>query len=148
LPFFSRTFTQGVPLINMSVGVSLARSQALVAAGQQAPQMQIVQGLIDTGASGTCIDPLVLNALQIQATGVTPMLTPSTGGTPIDADTFDVAIMIQSTPNAAPLFIPNMAVAASELFAAQGFHVLVGRDILSRCIMTYNGASGLFMLAF
>jgi hypothetical protein len=75
------------------------------------------------------------------------MLTPSTGQTPIDADTYDVAIAIPNGPNNG-LIIHNMPVTSSELFAAQGFHVLVGRDILSRCILTYNGALDLFMLAY
>jgi hypothetical protein len=75
------------------------------------------------------------------------MLTPSTGQTPIDADTYDVGITIPNGPSNG-LVIHNMPVTACELFAAQGFHVLVGRDILSRCILTYNGALDLFMLAY
>jgi hypothetical protein len=75
------------------------------------------------------------------------MLTPSTGTVPVDADTYDVAIMIPNGPNNG-LIIHNMPVTASELFAAQGFHVLVGRDILGQCILTYNGALDLFMLAY
>lgn len=76
------------------------------------------------------------------------MLTPSTGITPVDADTYDVSVVIASIQGQLPLVIPNMAVSAAELFLAQGFHVLLGRDILQRCILTYNGTIGLFMLAF
>lgn len=132
----------------MGIGVSMAKNQALQTAGQPVPPMQQVQALIDTGASGTCVDPLVLNALQLQPTGITPMLTPSTGITPVDADTYDVSVVIASIQGQLPLVIPNMAVSAAELFLAQGFHVLLGRDILQRCILTYNGTIGLFMLAF
>ncbi len=39
-----------------------------------------------------------------------------------------------------------MILNASELYAAQGFHALIGRDILSQCGFVYNG-SGFFTLA-
>jgi hypothetical protein len=131
----------------MIIGVSGARSQALITAGLPLPPLQNVRALLDTGASGTCVDPIIFTALGLQPTGSIPMLTPSTGQTPIDADTYDVAIAIPNGPNNG-LIIHNMPVTSSELFAAQGFHVLVGRDILSRCILTYNGALDLFMLAY
>lgn len=103
MPHFGRTFTQGAPIINLGIGVSAARAQALVAAHQPIPPMQTVQGLIDTGASGTCVDPLVLAALQLDPTGSIPMLTPSTGNTPVDTDTYDVSVFIASAPGMPPL---------------------------------------------
>lgn len=95
---------------------------------------------------------MVLNTLQLQPTGTTLMLTPSTGNTPVDADTYDVSILIPGASTAGitdpPLILQNVPVSASELFLAQGFHVLLGRDILQRCVLTYNGAIGLFTLAY
>ena len=41
-----------------------------------------------------------------------------------------------------------MPVVASELFQAQGYHALLGRDILQRCVLTYNGSVGIFTLAY
>lgn len=90
---------------------------------------------------------MVFQALGLQPTGSTPILTPSTGQTPIDADTYDVGIVIPNAPNQA-LIIQNMPVGASELFQAQGFHALLGRDILQRCVLNYNGSIGLFTLAY
>lgn len=134
-------------MINMIVGVSGARAQALTAAGQPLPPVQNVRAMIDTGASCTCIDPLVFQALGLQPTGSTPMLTPSTGQTPVSADTYDVGILIPNHPQLG-LIIHNMPVTASELFQAQGFHALLGRDILQRCVLTYNGSAGIFILAY
>jgi Aspartyl protease len=134
-------------MIDMIIGVSDARAQALTAASQAIPPVQNIRAMVDTGASGTCVDPSVFAALQLQPTGSIPMLTPSTGSTPIDTDTYDVSIII---PNGVlvGLSIPNMPVSASELFAGQGFHALLGRDILQRCVLTYNGSIGLFTLAY
>jgi predicted aspartyl protease len=131
----------------MLVGASAARTQALTAANQPIPTPQNIRALIDTGASHTCVDPMVFTALGLQPTGSTPVLTPSTGATPINADTYDVGIVI---PNGTQqgLIIPNMPVSASELFQAQGFHALLGRDILERCVLTYNGSMAIFTLAY
>jgi predicted aspartyl protease len=131
----------------MIVGVSAARAQALTAAQQPIPQAQNIRALVDTGASGTCIDPMVFQALGLQPTGTTPMITASTGQTPVDAETYDVSITVPNGPNQ-PLVIPNMAVSASQLFMAQGFHALLGRDILQRCVLTYNGSMQFFTLAY
>jgi len=47
-----------------------------------------------------------------------------------------------------PLFISNLPVVCAELLHAQGFHVLVGRDILSECLLVYDGVNGFFSLAY
>ena len=106
----------------------------------------MVRGLIDTGASCTCIDPQVFSTLGLQPTGSAPVLTPSTGAVAVQQALYDVSIMIPHADS--PLFISSMPVLESELFLGQGFHVLVGRDILSRCVLIYNGASGFFTLSY
>lgn len=141
-----------MPLIAAFVGASAARREALTKAGMPIPAPQNVQALVDTGASGTCIDPMIFEALQLQPTGIVPMLTPSTGTTPVETETYDVSIVIPGTVTAGvpdtPFVLSNVPVSASYLFAAQGFHVLLGRDILQRCFLTYNGAIGLFTFAY
>jgi predicted aspartyl protease len=134
-------------MIDLIVSVSGPRMAALMEAGQAVPAPQTIRGLVDTGASNTCVDPSVLTALQLQPTGSVPMLTPSTGATPMSADTYDVGIYI---PNGShqPLVLPNMQVSACELAVAQGFHALVGRDILSQCILVYNGSDGTISFSY
>jgi hypothetical protein len=118
----------------------------LLAAGQLVPNPVQIRGLLDTGASGTAIDPTVLTALGLTPTGTTLVLTPTTGNTPQPADQYDVGFLIPA-PNGAPLFSQTLPVMASELLAAQGFHALIGRDILSQCVFVYNG-SGFFTLSY
>ena len=149
MPHFTLQVTSNGPLLNAFVGVSHARHTALNAAKQPTPQAVQIRALIDTGASCTCMDPSVVTALQLVATGPVTMNTPSTGATPHTAWEYDVSIIIPgASANHAPLLIPNIAVASTELLATLGFHALIGRDILSRCILTYNGETGLFMLAY
>ena len=76
------------------------------------------------------------------------MHTPSTGGVPMAADTYDVGLFIPSTPTSAPYARANMQVSAADLLSGQGFHALIGRDILVHCVMTYNGTMQLVTVAY
>jgi hypothetical protein len=148
MPHFTVSFTQGVPIIDLVVTVSAARRVALEAARIPIPAPLAVRGLVDTGASHTCVDFSIFQALQLQPTGSVPMHTPSTAGVPMAADTYDVAIIIPSSPTSLPFLRANMQVSAADLLPSQGFHVLVGRDILADCMVTYNGAMQLLTLAY
>ena len=76
------------------------------------------------------------------------MITPSTGSTPKLADQFDISLIILAALNMAPLIHHNIPVVESELLAMQGFHVLLGRDVLRGCLLHYDGLGGLFSLAY
>ena len=147
MPHFTLQMTPAGPIVDAFVGVSAARQAALQAAGQQVPMPVRIRALVDTGASATCIDPSVPVALGLTPTGNISMTTPSTGTTPHSADVYDVALLIPG-PTFPPLTLPTIPVAAVDLLQAQGFHALIGRDILGACVFHYNGAVGTFTLAF
>ena len=79
MPYLTLQIAPGGPLLDIMVGVSQARSQALQKLNLPIPSPVQVRGLVDTGASCTCIDPGALNHLGLSATGISQMLTPSTG---------------------------------------------------------------------
>jgi len=136
-------------MLDALVGVSKAWSDVLTANGQAAPAAQRIRALLDTGASCTCIDPSVMTALGLTPTGRIQINTPSTGATPHMADQYDVGIAIPpGVPSHPSLIFPTVAVTASHLLATQGFHALIGRDILRGCLLTYNGTTGTFTLAY
>ena len=131
------------------VGVSEARRAALIAAGQPVPNPERITALIDTGASGTCVDPSVLQALALTPTGMATVNTPSTGSQPHITEQYDVLLVVPgATATHQPLVRPNLAVISAKLLAPQGFHALIGRDVLSMCLLEYNGATNMFSLAY
>jgi hypothetical protein len=99
---------------------------------------------LGTGASCTCIDPSVLNQLGLTPTGSTQINTPTTGAKPASANQYDVSLVILTAENLPPLIHPIMPVVEAELVSMQGFHVLLGRDVLRGCLLTYDGMNGLF----
>lgn len=119
----------------------------MVAAGQTVPAPIAIRGLLDTGASNTAIDPSVLTALGLTPTGTARVNTPTTGAAPQTVEEYDIGIVIPGPAGGAPLFHQTLPVFAAELLNAQGFHALIGRDILSQCVFVFNG-SGFFTLAY
>jgi hypothetical protein len=86
--------------------------------------------------------------LGLAPSGNTLCHTPSTGATPHSAGLYDVSLRIYADLNQQSLYFATLPVMASQLFAAQGIHALIGRDILASCLLHYNGAAGFFTLAF
>ena len=149
MPHFTLSISNQGPTLIALIGVSSARSAALTAAGQQIPGNVQITALVDTGASNTCIDPSVLQRLVLTPTGRTSVNTPSTGNTAVEVDQYDVSLIIPpATVHQIPLFVHTLPVICSELVASQGFHALIGRDILAQCVLFYNGSAGTFTLAF
>jgi aspartyl protease len=120
---------------------------ALVAAQQPIPPAQPIDALVDTGADCTTVDPSVVRALNLQPTGSVSIITPSTGSTPYQTDEYDVGLYLPG-PTAPALVFPTIPVITAHLWHAQGFHALIGRDILDRCLFVYNGDMQLFTLAY
>lgn len=149
MPHFTLGIDPAGPILNAGVSVSQGRRAALIEQGLPVPQMRVIRALVDTGASFTSVEPEVLTLLGLTPTGTMDIVTPSTGLEVHTTDTFDVDFLIgPATDDEVPLTIPNLRVGASLLFLRQGIHALIGRDILKRCILIYNGSTNSFCLSF
>jgi predicted aspartyl protease len=145
MPHLNNPFTAGSPLIELYVSVSDPRRAALTAANQPIPKWQTARALIDTGASGTCIDPSILAPLGLTPTGTIAIQTPSTGGTTHLCLQYDVMLGIYHPTNS--MILGTTPVIATDL-ASQGIQALLGRDVLSKCLLIFDGSVGTFTLAF
>ncbi len=149
MPHFTLPIESQGPMFNAIVGVSAPLRSALIEANQPIPNSIPVRALIDTGASCTCVDPSILQRLNLTSKGDIPVSTPTTKGTPVAVSQYDVSIAVPPANSGQPtLTFGTIPVACIELIDHQGFHVLIGRDILSHCLFVYNGSTGLFTLGF
>ena len=138
MPHFLLQINPNGALISLSIGVSVSRASALKNLSQPIPNPILVQGLIDTGAS-------LVQSLFLQPTGTSEMLTPSTGNTPKITPVYDISIKI---PHGDASLDFNSIPAMESVLLNQGFHVLIGRDILSKCLLIYDGVANLCTLSF
>ncbi len=149
MPLFTLQAGPDGPIVTAFVMVSAARQRALTDLKQPVPPPQRIKGLIDTGASGTCVDPSVLTALGLTPTGSVQVHSPTTGMEPVSKDQYDIGLAIPGAHDMHPaLIVANLPVLASELLDAQGIHALIGRDVLSRCLLSYDGTTNFFTLCY
>ncbi|MHB8409388.1 MAG: aspartyl protease family protein [Acidiferrobacterales bacterium] len=142
------------PILQAFIAVSPPRQTVLQKAGQPVPPPQLGTFLVDTGASGTCVDPSLLVALGITPKGITSVQTPSTNGAAALCPVYDVQLIVipamQSPPKTPISFMPHVrsiSVIGAQL-VHQGIHGLIGRDVLEQWLLIYNGQVGVFTLSW
>ena len=59
MPYFTRKIEPNGLILNVQVGVSAEREASLQKNSLPVPTPVVVKGIIDTGASSTCIDPAI-----------------------------------------------------------------------------------------
>lgn len=130
------------PRLMVAVSLSKQFTNAMVQAGKDMPAMEAKNGwaLIDTGASNTCIDEAAASALNLPVVGQTKICSASHDATekslyPIYLEFLGHGVTFD------PILAPGAPL------AVQGLLALIGRDILSRCLLVYNGQMGMTTLA-
>lgn len=119
------------PLIQVGVRVGAAYTGAGLGG---APQTYTA--LIDTGASSTAIAPRVVNAVGPQRMGSTPVRS---AGANLVALTYDIQIKFEQHTQPGAWYDLEAVEAAP---ATAGVDVLIGRDLLKKVTMLYDGANG------
>jgi hypothetical protein len=146
----------GGPVMTVFVMASAQRIAALQKANQPIPMPQSGRFLIDTGASGTVVDPGIIAPLGLTPNNFMPVATPTTGQNPQLRPVYDVQIVLPPsiTPRSAQLgpsgLMPHMR-ALSVIATAmrpQGIDGLIGRDVLENVLFVYNGHTGTYTLAW
>lgn len=134
------------PVIDIHIGVSGPRREALSQANQSVPPYVPCRLLIDTGASSTCVDPWIIKKLNLSPSGIVSIHTPSTSANSAHScQQYDVSLLISHT--AINRVFAAIPVIESNL-VHQGIDGLLGRDVLSQCLLIYNGELGIYTLAF
>jgi hypothetical protein len=134
-----------VAIVKLFLGPSVPRAEALAAAGRPPVYPIEVASLVDTGASTTCIDKSVAEQLGLIVTAYLDLKTVSSGDVLIPAARYEVQILFPWGP---PFLIASeIPVVATEL-AHLGVRALLSRDVLSRCVLIWNGPEDSLTVCF
>jgi predicted aspartyl protease len=115
-------------------------AQQLLQQGQTLPTPEAGLALIDTGASGTCIDEAAAQRLGLPVVDVATIASASHSA--IQQNVYPIQIEVIGLP--ITISAPR---AIGAPLAAQGLLVLIGRDVLQHCTLFYNGITGSFTLS-
>jgi len=128
------------PVVQVAVTLEQAFAGTLIQQGKSVPQPITGLALIDTGASNTCIDDEAARSINLPVIDVGSMHSAS--HTKIPSNIYPVQIEIIGFPIQ---FRSPRTMGAS--LKEQGLLMLLGRDLLQRCTLFYNGGSGQITLS-
>jgi hypothetical protein len=77
------------PVIDVKVMQTNQRVEALKKAGQKYSSPVVIAGLIDTGASLSALDTVIVRMLGVAPRGVVSVHTPSTGAAYVTCNSYD-----------------------------------------------------------
>lgn len=131
---------QGARLL-AEISIPSIVANTLLKERQKIPSPLVAPVLLDTGATKTCVDEDILKALGLPAVGRAAVSTPSGKSTLL---LYPVKLEFPGTPLRPLEFSSVIGASLKE----QGIGVLIGRDILSDCILIWNGPAGHFSISF
>jgi predicted aspartyl protease len=126
------------PIIQVSVTIEQHAGKGLLSQGKPLPVPKSGLALIDTGATGTCIDDQAAKELGLPVIDVAKM----TSATHKDQQCSVYPVQINL-----PSVVLNSPRTMGAALAPQGLLVLIGRDVLQNCTLFYNGPTGQITLS-
>lgn len=128
------------PIIPVQVGIPASLKAQLEAQGQSAPVPEEIPALIDTGASITAISIPTAERLQLPVTGSVQI----GGATGVAQQPVYGAFLRVTDP-----FVEYDPIRlAGANLSGVPFQMLIGRDVLCKMLLAYDGKRGRFSLTF
>lgn len=128
------------PRLNVTVAIADQIAQELIKQGKTIQPAVSGAAMIDTGAAMTCIDNDAAKKLQLPIIDVIKMASASHASHP--ANVYPIKLTIAGLP----IGINAPRAVGAEL-KVQDLIALIGRDILTRCTLHYNGPAGQITLS-
>ena len=148
---FTLPITANGAIVRVQVSFGAEAIARLRAEGKAIPQPIVMDALVDSGANVSCIDSSVLDPLcraGLRHRSIILANIPALGGIGLVLE-FDVGLRVLHPSGIArdDLVLGNHIIVEKNL-ASIGYEALIGRDILSKCILLFDGPSDRFTLAY
>ncbi|SIO65518.1 Aspartyl protease [Singulisphaera sp. GP187] len=133
------------PILELIVGPTEATIEALRAAGEPIPLPILVPAMLDTGAGTSLLARRIAEKLGLDPGGERIVIGVGSEGT----ETGVVYRIRLAFPAVPPMLLAStVCVVAVEDLAKFDVGMILGRDLLSRCVLLYNGPDGRCTFAF
>src|SRR5581483_1416795 len=130
------------------IDIEISLPQALVdlytKQGKPLPQSVAGLALIDTGATKSCVHDAIMQQLEVNATGVA---TSQTAYGPRQCNLYPAHFRFPSAQIDIEFNSVMEVDLTGQIVNGQQLIALIGRDVLSRTVFTYNGPMGMYTLS-
>jgi hypothetical protein len=147
MPVLNKLLDQhGHAYVDLILNQPLIRRQALQTAGGVVPPPVNAIGMVDTGATVSVIDPQLRQVLGLVPHRIRRARLPNSP-VPTRVRSYKLELGIYDPAGAFHLLCPMLSVVEMPL-AHTGPQVLVGCDVLERCLFVYDGPARSFTLSY
>ena len=127
------------PVLGPIANIGIAPSGSLAARAGERPVLRVYSGLIDTGASGTCISSKVAEEVGLVPIGKTPVTSATHEAEPMNTYLVDLAMPFGDIASA-PLMAASANLQVTEFNAGSAdFEILIGRDVICAGLFSMAG---------
>jgi predicted aspartyl protease len=137
---------KGAMVVEVYLGVGETLLKLLKEAGRENPRMILLTALVDTGAHRTVIDERFMEDLNLPPLGEVDVHTASTGENPVKRKVSAVNLVLAE--NITVPLADDLKVIAADHLGGLGVQMLLGRDVMSRLHVYYDGPRQQFSLQF
>ena len=132
-------------VVMLRVGLTRRDVKSRRAAGRPVGGFVEVPALIDTGANASAVDPYIARILDLDPVDYAPLHTPS-GAAAGEYPVYEIQLAFAESEIRGDLGI--VEVLGCESLSANGYLMLLGRDVLDLGHFTYDGPAGTFTLDY
>lgn len=145
MPHFTLPISHDGLTLPVIVGIGDKDRQDLESTRQPLPSAVITRGLLDQGSDITVVAPRILSILGLGslAAATTQGVT---GSAPVKL--FEVGLMLHGLMPGSPVFELPQCVVMEAPHPLPNVEVLIGLDVLRKCLLVSDGPGGQFTLAF
>lgn len=136
----------GRPTVRFYVAIGTTPAETFRKAGLPVPGPIAVKALVDTGALRSHVDLSILSSLGLEMAGEIEVFTASTGMVPEKMGSYIIDLYFAG--DRPGCLAKDLEVIGSDKLAGLRVDMLLGRDILDRCLLVYDGLHHRFTLAY